>query len=153
MKTLRMMFEGNDVKQLTQAVELSLHNRNESPFFAEKAIPLIEAVYSVILPLKEQDLLFNPEGKRIELFDFKEFLRWTDLVSLKLLYFTLKESNENGRLCRTEYKDVAYAPVDLSVLREYLKRYNIHAEYEEEDFAIAHYNLHIGIASVIKDAL
>lgn len=148
-----MMFEESDVKQLTQAVELSLHNRNESPFFAEKAIPLIQAVYSVILPLKEQDLLFNPEGKRVEKFDFNEFMRWTDLVCLKLLYFTLKESNEKGTLCRTEYKDVSYKSVDLSLLKEYLKRYNIHEEYEEEDFPIAHYNMHIGISSVIKDAL
>ncbi len=153
MKTLKTMFEEDDVKQLTQAVELSLHNKNESPFFAEKATPLLQAIYSVILPLKAQDLLFNPEGKRIEKFDFDAFMRWTDLVSLKLLYFTIKESNEKGQLCRTEYNDVSYTPVDLSVLTEYMKRYNIHTEYEEEDFAIAHYNMHIGIASVIKDAL
>lgn len=33
-----------------------------------------------------------------------------------------------------------------------MKPYNIHTGFEE-DFLIAHYNMHIGIASVIKDAL
>ncbi len=147
------MFEDNNTKLLTEAVELALKNKNESPFFAEKAIPLIEAIYSVIIPLKEQDLLFTPEGKRTDSFGFEDFLNWTDLVSLKLLYFTLKESNEKGTLCRTEYKDADYKNIDLETLKEYVKRYNIHEEYEEEDFPIAHYNMHIGIASVIKEVV
>lgn len=151
MKTLRMMFEENETKQLIEALKLALKNKNESPFFAEKVTPLIEAVYSVIIPLKEQNLLFNPEGEKIEKFDFDEFLRWTDLVCLKSLYFTLKESNEKGTLCRTSYKDVDYTPVNLDKLKEYIKRFNIHEEYEEEDFPIAHYNVHMGVASVIKD--
>jgi len=151
MKTLKMMFEKNDINQLTQALELGLKNKNESPFFAGKAIPLVEAIFSVIIPLKEQNLLFNPEGKKIEHFDFKEFLLWTDLVSLKNLYFTLKESNEKGELTRVSFKAENYKIVNLDVLTDYIKRFNIHEEYEEEDFPIAHYNLHTGVTSVIKE--
>lgn len=151
MKTLKMMFEENDAKQLTGALELAMKNRNESPFFAQKAIPLVEAVFSVVVPLKEQNLLFNPEGKKIEKFNFEEFLRWTDLVSLKHLYFTIKQSNKEGKLCRTEYTDSNYKEIDLDILKDYVKRYKIHEEYEEEDFPISHYNMHIGIASVIKE--
>jgi len=151
MKTLKMMFEENNVKFLTDALEVGLKNKNESPLFAAKVTPLVEAIYSVILPLKEQNLLFNPEGKKIEKFNFDEFLEWTDLVSLKNLYFTIKESNEKGELCRTHFDASAYKTIDLEILTDYIKRYNIHEEYEEEDFPIAHYNLHKGVASVIKE--
>lgn len=153
MKTLKMMFEDNNTKMLTEALELALQRNNESPFFAEKAIPLVEAVYSVLVPLKEQNLLFNPEGNPIDAYNFDEFLRWTDLVSLKNLYFTIKESNEKGILTRTKYKGTSFTPIDLSTLKEYVKRYNIHEEFEHEDFPIANYNLHMGIASVIKEVL
>ena len=153
MKTLKMMFEGKDIKQLTQAVELALQNNNESPFFAERAIPLIDAIYSILVPLHEQNLLFNPEGQPIDSYNFEEFLRWTDMVSLKNLYFTIKESNEKGMLTRTKYKDATFTPIDLTKLRDYVKRFNIHEEFEHEDFPIANYNLHIGIASVIKEVV
>jgi len=151
MKTLKMMFEEENIKQLTQALEIALKNKDESPFFAQKVTPLVEAIYSVIVPLKKQDLLFNPEGKKIEKFDFKEFLEWTDLVSLKNLYFIIKESNEKGELVRVGFKSNNYEKIDLETLKDYVKRYNIHEEYEEEDFPIAHYNVHTGVASVMKD--
>jgi len=145
------MFEENNVKLLCDALEVGLKNKNESPLFAAKVTPLVEAIFSVALPLKEQDLLFNPEGKKIENFNFDEFLQWTDLVSLKNLYFTIKESNEKGKLVRTQLDGTTYTPINLEVLREYIKRYNIHEEYEEEDFPIAHYNLHTGVASVMRE--
>jgi hypothetical protein len=151
MKTLKMMFEENNVKHLTDALELGLKNKNESPLFAAKVTPLVEAIFSVVLPLQEQNLLFNPEGKIIEKFTFEEFLQWTDLVSLKTLYFILKESNEKGELIRTQLDGSTYTVINLDVLRDYLKRYNIHEELEAEDFPIAHYNLHTGVASVIKE--
>lgn len=151
MKTLKIMFEENNTKLLTDALEVGLKNKNESPLFAAKVTPLVTAIYSVLIPLKEQNLLFNPEGKKVENLSFEEFLPWTDLVSLKALYFTIKESNEKGELVRTQLNGSAYTPIDLEVLRDYVKRYKIHEEYEEEDFAIAHYNLHTGVASVIKE--
>jgi len=151
MKTLKMMFEENNVKFLTDALEVGLKNKNESPLFAAKVTPLVEAIFSVVLPLKEQNLLFNPEGKKVENFNFNEFLQWTDLVSLKNLYFTIKESNEKGELIRTHLNGSGYTAIDLEILRDYVKRYNIHEEYEEEDFPIAHYNLHMGVTSVIKE--
>jgi len=151
MKTLKMMFEENNVELLTSALEVGLKNKNESPLFAAKVTPLVKAIFSVALPLQEQNLLFNPEGKKVEKFNFEEFLQWTDLVSLKILYFTLKESNEKGELVRTQLNGSDYVAVDLEVLRDYVKRYNIHEEYEEEDFPIAHYNLHTGVASVIRE--
>jgi len=151
MKTLKMMFEENNVKFLTDALEVGLKNKNESPLFAAKVTPLVEAIFSVVLPLQEQNLLFNPEGKKVEKFNFEEFLQWTDLVSLKNLYFTIKESNEKGELVRTQLDGSGYTAIDLEILRDYVKRYNIHEEYEEEDFPIAHYNLHMGVTSVIKE--
>ena len=151
MKTLKMMFEENNAKQLTDALELGLKNNNESPFFAGKVTPLVEAIFSVVVPLKEQGLLFNPEGKKIEYFNFEEFLQWTDLVSLKNLYFTIKESNEKGNLTRVQFDGSHYKSINLEILSDYIKRYNIHLEFEEEDFPIAHYNLHTGVASVIKE--
>lgn len=150
------LFATGNLEEITQKIEKELQNRNESPFWSDKVVPFSEAILSVLIPLREQGLLFNPEGEAKEKLTPELFFRWCDFVSLKMLMFTLAISNEDGRLVRTKVpkeKTAAYKPIDLEKLASYLSRYNVNLENETLDFPIAAYNLHLGVASVIKSLL
>ena len=150
------LFEKGSVEEIVSTIQNELEKRNESPFWADKVAPFSEAVLSVLVPLREMDLLFNPEGKYEEKLTPELFFRWCDFVSLKMLLFSLAASNESGKLERTklpEEKIKNYTPIDLSILASYLAKYSVNLENEALDFPIANYNLHLGVANVIKSLL
>lgn len=151
-KTFAQILSHDDMPTITSALQSSLDHANESPFWALKVMPLATAVLSVLVPLRDQRLLFNPEGVPQEELTPELVSRWCDLVSLKTLAFTLQKSNESGRLERTKY-DAAdaerYGTIDLAALGNYLGSYTVNLEDEALDFPIAHYNLHIGIADAL----
>ncbi len=150
------LFEKGSLQEIVGTIANELKNRNESPFWTDKVAPFSEAVLSVLIPLREQGLLFNPEGKYQEKLTPELFFRWCDFVSLKMLAFTLQHSNDAGKLLRTKLPDEkcqAYEPVDISTLAAYLAKYSVNMENEALDFPIANYNLHLGVANVIKSLL
>ncbi len=153
MKTFAKILAEDERAAIVSALQSSLDRAQESPFWAQKVMPLAEAVLSVLIPLRDTGLLFDPEGNpRAELTP-ELLLRWCDLVSLKTLAFTLEKSNAAGKLERTSVDDEIakhYEPVDLSELGSYLSGYSVNLENEALDFPIAHYNLHIGIADVLE---
>jgi len=151
-KTFAQLLAEEKTDTIESALQAALDNANESPFWSQKVLPLAHAILSVAVPLRDQGLLFDPEGKPHERLTPALLLRWCDLVSLKTLAFTLQKSNEAGRLLRTRLPDDAaegYAPVDLTDLGTYLGGYTVNLENEALDFPIAHYNLHTGIAGVL----
>ena len=142
--------------EILQAIVSELKNRKESPFWQEKVAPFVSAVLSVLIPLREQGLLFNPEGKAESELTPALFFRWCDFVSLKMLFFTIEASNDEGRLLRTKIeseKCAQYEPIDLIELAEYLAKYSVNLKNQDLDFPIANYNLHLGVANVIKSLL
>lgn len=152
-KTFSQILAEDDIAAIENALKAALRHADESPFWSEKALPLAHAVLSVCIPLRDQGLLFNPEGNPQPVLTPALVLRWCDLVSLKTLAFTLQKSNDAGRLLRTKLDDTQicrYAPVDLSALGSYLGGYTVNLENEAFDFPIAHYNLHTGIADVLR---
>ncbi|OQX59744.1 MAG: hypothetical protein B5M52_02535 [Helicobacteraceae bacterium 4484_230] len=153
MKTFTQLLNTASAKEITLELSSALNGSDESPFWADKTIPLADAILSVIIPLRDQNLLFNPEGEPQSDLNTKLFLRWCDLVSLKTLAFTLQKSNTAGKLVRTEIDEDAarrYEPLDLEILATYLGKQGVDLENESVDFPIAHYNLHIGIADTVK---
>ena len=149
-------FEKGSVEEIVSTIQSELEKRNESPFWADKVAPFSEAVLSILVPLRDMDLLFNPEGKYEEKLTPELFFRWCDFVSLKMLAFTIAASNESGKLERTKLPDEKignYKPVDISKLASYLAKYSVNLENEALDFPIANYNLHLGVANVIKSLL
>jgi len=133
-----------------------LATRNESPFWSDKVVPFSRAILSVLVPLRDADLLFTPEGHYVEVLTPELFLNWSDFLSLKTLAFTLAYSNEAGKLLRTKLDDEKcenYMPIDLGDLGTYLSRYTVNLENESLDFPIANYNLHQGVSNVIKSLL
>jgi len=150
------LFKNATLEEIIQPIVAELKNRNESPFWSDKVEPFTKAVLSVLIPLRDQDLLFNPEGRYEKELTPELFFRWCDFVSLKMLAFTLEYSNEAKKLVRTkldEEKILKYQTVDISELATYLAKYSVNMENEALDFPIANYNLHLGVTNVIKSLL
>ena len=152
----RELFRSQSLENITLALDITLQARNESPFWMDKVIPFSKAILSILIPLREQNLLFTPNGIYQKELSPELFLEWMDFVSLKMLMFTIKHSNEANKLLRTsvdEEKCLTYKPVDLSVLETYFARYNVNTQKEDLDFPIANYNVHQGVKNVIKSLL
>jgi len=150
-KTLSELLQTSSKEEILEAYTIALDNSNEEDFWKEKILPYVDAVLSVLLPLKEQNLLFTPEGKVVEQIDKDFFYRWCDLVCLRTLAFILEESNHKQKLVRTDYIDVKYSQVDLQLLGEYLNSYRVNLNDEDNlDFPVANYNLHTGMLTTIK---
>jgi len=150
------LFKNENLETITQNIENELQTRNESPFWADKVVPFSKAILSVLVPLREQNLLFNTQGKRVDVLTPELFLEWSDFVSLKMLAFTIQKSNVAGELLRTSIaQDDAkkYEQIDLTLLGDYLARYTVNLEDESLDFPISNYNLHQGVSNVIKSLL
>ncbi len=155
-KEMYALFDNENVDTITDVISKELITRNESPFWGDKVVPFSRAILSVLVPLRDNDLLFTPEGKYTDTLTPELFLKWSDFLSLKTLAFTLAQSNEAGKLLRTqldEKKCDTYKAIDLSDLGKYLSRYTVNLEYENLDFPIANYNLHQGVSNVIKSLL
>ena len=115
------LLQNSSQEEIIKVLEDKLKNSEEPDFWKEKILPFTQAILSVLLPLKEQNLLFNPEGQIVNTIDSELFFRWSDLVCLKTLAFVIQESNEKNELVRTDYKNVEYKVINLEKLGVYLK--------------------------------
>ena len=150
------LFKSSDVKTIVDVIEAELKTRNESPFWAEKVVPFSTAILSILVPLRDNSMLFNSQGKAVDVLTPDLFLEWSDFVSLKMLAFTIQKSNIAGELLRTTLDAEvckAYKEIDLKFLGDYLARYTVNLEDELLDFPISNYNLHQGVSNVIKSLL
>ena len=147
-----ILLQNSSQKEILENIEDKLKKSDEADFWKEKIIPYSEAILSVLLPLKEQNLLFSPEGKIVNSLDSELFYRWSDLVCLKTLAFTIQQSNEQNKLLRTDYKNVDYKTIDLEKLGIYLSSNKVNLVDEDSlDFPISIYNLHQGMLTIIKN--
>lgn len=147
------LFEQATTDEILNFITQELENSDESPFWVEKSAPFVKAILSVLVPLRDSDILFNPEGQKVQKLTPELFLAWSDFVSLKTLAFTLEKSNQANELLRTNVDEVTckkYKTCDLEVLGEYLNSYGVDLQRENVDFPIANYNLHQGLSGVIK---
>lgn len=150
--SMSTLLHTGDASSIEGAVSTALERSDEAPFWRQKSLPYVQAILSVLIPLREQHLLFDPEGKAHAQLSPELFLRWCDLLSLKSLAFTLAKSNQEGKLVRTKIesdKVSLYKPIDLEILGKYLSSYSINLSDEWIDFPITNYNLHIGITGTI----
>lgn len=150
------LFKNEDIKSIVNAIETELKTRNESPFWADKVVPFSRAILSILVPLRDNNTLFSPEGIKIDELTPELFLDWSDFLSLKTLAFTIEKSNSMCKLQRTSLDEEScsrYKEIDLSCLGDYLAKYTVDLENEELDFPISNYNLHQGVSNVIKSLL
>ncbi len=130
------MFKTADMQTILDILDKELQTRNESPIWKLKVIPFSEAILSVLIPLRDANKLFDPEGNSVDELTPELFFKWSDFVSLKMLYFKLKDSD-----------------IDVETLGNYLAQSNVNLDREYLDFPIATYNLHQGVSNVIKSLL
>jgi hypothetical protein len=150
------LFYDGDIDTIVDKISDELQKRNESPFWKDKVVPFSKAILSVLIPLRDLNLLFDPQGVKVEKLTPELFLLWSDFVSLKTLAFTIQKSNEADKLLRTKLDDDVcekYKKIELSELGSYLSSYTVNLENESLDFPIANYNLHQGVSNVIKSLL
>jgi hypothetical protein len=146
--------ETSSLEEILEVLKNKLEQSEEPDFWKEKIIPFSEAILSVLIPLKKQNLLFNPEGKIVQDLNSELFFRWSDLVCLKTLAFILQESNEKNKLVRTDYIDVKYKVIDLEKLGSYLSSNRVNIVDEDSlDFPMSIYNLHQGMITIIRNLL
>jgi hypothetical protein len=154
--TMDTLLRSGESSAILGAVSAALERSDEAPFWRQKSLPFCEAILSVLIPLREQHLLFDPEGIPHAELTPELFIRWCDLLSLKTLAFTLAHSNKEGKLVRTKLSSdlcTAYTPIDLEILGKYLSGYSVNLNDEWVDFPITNYNLHIGMTSLITKIL
>ena len=150
------MFENSTIDEIANTLDKELQTRNESPIWKLKVVPFSRAVLSVLIPLRDNDMLFTPEGQAADKLTPELFFRWCDFVSLKTLAFTIEKSNEAKKLLRTKLDDAScqrYKNIDLKELGDYLSANNVNLDNEFLDFPISTYNLHQGVSNVIKSLL
>jgi len=149
--TLNELLKNSTKEEILELYSKALDLSDEDDFWKEKILPYVDAVLSVLLPLRDQKLLFTPEGRVVEEINQEFFFRWSDLICLRTIAFILEESNEKNTLVRTDYKDVNYEKIDLQILGEYLSSFKVNLTEEDSlDFPIANYNLHTGMLTTIK---
>lgn len=151
--SMSTLLRSGNASSILEAVSIALDRSDDAPFWRQKSLPFCEAIVSVLLPLREQKLLFDPEGNPQSELTPDLFLRWCDLLSLKSLAFTLAKSNQAGKLVRTKtdpQSASAYQPIDLETLGKYLSSYSVNLNDEWIDFPITNYNLHIGMTALIQ---
>ena len=149
---LTNLLQNSSLKEILEVVEAKLKISEDADFWKEKILPFCEATLSVLIPLKEQNLLFTPEGKIVMSLDSLLFYRWSDLVCLKTLAFIIEQSNEQNKLVRTEYKNVEYKTINLEKLGVYLSSNKVNLVDEDSlDFPLSIYNIHQGMITVIKN--
>ncbi len=150
------LFKSASLANIVEIIDAELQTRNESPFWTTRVVPFSSAILSVLIPLREADMLFNPEGKEVQELTPELFFEWSDFVSLKTLAFTIQKSNEARKLLRTKLDSSVcekYKEIDLTTLGDYLSSQNVNLENEALDFPISTYNLHQGVSNVIKSLL
>ena len=151
---LTQLLQNSSSEEILEILKDRLDKSDEADFWKEKIIPFTDAILSILIPLKKQDLLFNPEGKMVNELDSNLFFRWSDLVCLRILYFIIKQSNEKNELQRTEHQKRNYNKIEIEKLEKYLFSNRINITDEDIlDFPVATYNLHIGVNSIIKNLL
>jgi hypothetical protein len=151
--SMKTLLKSGEPSVILGAVTTALERSDEAPFWREKSVPLCEAILSVLIPLRDQYLLFDPEGNHCTELTPKLFLRWCDLFSLRTLAFTLAKSNSHGKLLRTKIDTEGFQPIDLEILGTYLSSYSVNLDNEMVDFPVTNYNLHIGMTTLLTKIL
>ncbi|MDP3266554.1 MAG: hypothetical protein Q8M39_06980 [Sulfuricurvum sp.] len=152
--SMSTLLQSGEAPAILGAIKAAIERSDEAPFWQQKTLPYCEAILSVLIPLREQNLLFTPEGNPVDALTMELFLRWCDLMSVKTLAFTLAKSNTAEKLMRTRYapeRAAAYLPIDLEILGTYLSTYTVNLSDESIDFPISNYNLHIGMTTLITN--
>lgn len=130
--------------EITDVIGNMLESEGENGIWAGRALSMMKGILSVVVPLRDKGIMFKANGKKHDVMTFGYIGEWIDIQNLKMLYFTIKEANENERLpemmigapegadidigLSDEEKDL-YEYIDITRLEQYLSSVylNIHS--------------------------
>ncbi len=150
------LFKSASKEKILKELDTKVRQSNEADIWTSKVIPFSSAILSILIPLREQNLLINPEGRIVKELTPDEFLRWCDMVSLKTLAFRIEASNDASMLTASKYDPSdaqKYKSIDLEELAHYLITCKVDLEDIDKDFPIVQFNVHRGVTQLIKELI
>jgi len=120
--------------EITDIIGNMLDTSGDNAFWSGRALTMMKALLSILIPLRDMDLLFDPKFNKQEILTLGLLVKWIDLQNLKTLYFLIKRSNELGYLdidgWPEEWKK-RYQPIDIDRLESYLT--SVYLDIHDED--------------------
>ena len=68
------LFANAKMEEILETLEVELLKRNESPFWSDKVVPFAGAILTVLVPLRDANMLFNPQGRAADMLTPELFL-------------------------------------------------------------------------------
>jgi len=109
--------------EISDIIGNMLDTSGENGFWAGRALTMMKALLSILVPLRDMDLLFDPKGNHQPILTLSLLVKWIDLTNLKNLYWIIRESNELGYLdidTFNQNEKERYTPIDYERLESYL---------------------------------
>lgn len=91
--TLNLLLKGS-ADEISDIIGNMLEQGGDNAFWSGRALAMMKGLLSVLIPLKDNNLLFTPDGKRVDLLTFSLLQEWIADINLKKLYFTVKVANK-----------------------------------------------------------
>lgn len=126
-----------DADKVTDIIGNMLETGGDNAFWAGRALSFMKGLLSVLVPLRDMGLLFNPEMEREEILTFGVINKWIALQDLRTLYWVIKKSNDAGMLivdCFSPEERKKYKPINLDRLKAYLASVYVDLSAEDTKF-------------------
>ena len=131
--TFNPLLKGN-ADEITDIIGNMLDTSGDNAFWSGRALTMMKALLSILIPLRDMDLLFDPKFKKQEILTLSLLVKWIDLQNLKTLYFLIKRSNDLGYLDIPGWPEdwkKRYQPIDIDRLESYLT--SVYLDIHDED--------------------
>jgi len=126
-----------DADKVTDIIGNMLETSGDNAFWAGRALSFMKGLLSVLVPLRDMGLLFNPEMEREEILTFGVINKWIALQDLRTLYWVIKKSNDAGTFivdCFSPEEKAKYKPINLDRLKAYLASVYVDLSAEDTKF-------------------
>lgn len=91
--TLGLLNKGT-ADEITDIIGNLLEQGGDNAFWSGRALSMMKGLLSILVVLKDNNLLFTPNGEKSEILTFTLLQKWIDDKNLKKLYFTIKVANQ-----------------------------------------------------------
>lgn len=91
--TMNPLLKGS-ADEITDIIGNMLDTGGDNSFWSGRALAMMKGLLSILVPLRDNGLMFDPTGKKVDVLTFSFLGKWIDMQNLKMLYFTIKEANK-----------------------------------------------------------
>lgn len=91
--TLSLLSKGT-ADEITDIIGNMLEQGGDNSFWSGRALSMMKGLLSILVVLKDNGLLFNPDGEKEEILTFTLLQKWIADVNIKKLYYTIRVANK-----------------------------------------------------------